>query len=143
MIRRPPRSTRTDTLLPYTTLFRSKPHIGCREHVEIRVAPRADIAEAQPGGEAVESGIRRKRRRMFRPADFPDQRRAGYCLLTGINVGIGCRHAQPFDRTGLQSRLHALSPAFAASIYRCEDTDDFVRPPPGECGKLASAGHIC
>src|SRR3546814_6818733 len=28
MIRRPPRSTRTDTLFPYTTLFRSA---GCRE----------------------------------------------------------------------------------------------------------------
>src|SRR3546814_916277 len=28
MIRRPPRSTRTDTLFPYTTLFRSK--VGCR-----------------------------------------------------------------------------------------------------------------
>src|SRR3546814_8993539 len=29
MIRRPPRSTRTDTLLPYTTLFRSdRPHRG-------------------------------------------------------------------------------------------------------------------
>src|SRR3546814_9120346 len=27
MIRRPPRSTRTDTLLPYTTLFRSMPNI--------------------------------------------------------------------------------------------------------------------
>src|SRR3546814_12537293 len=26
MIRRPPRSTRTDTLLPYTTLFRSRRH---------------------------------------------------------------------------------------------------------------------
>src|SRR3546814_15123448 len=26
MIRRPPRSTRTDTLVPYTTLFRSKAH---------------------------------------------------------------------------------------------------------------------
>src|SRR3546814_5527547 len=26
MIRRPPRSTRTDTLFPYTTLFRSEPH---------------------------------------------------------------------------------------------------------------------
>src|SRR3546814_3149830 len=25
MIRRPPRSTRTDTLVPYTTLFRSRP----------------------------------------------------------------------------------------------------------------------
>src|SRR3546814_1878198 len=29
MIRRPPRSTRTDTLFPYTTLFRSKPR-DCR-----------------------------------------------------------------------------------------------------------------
>src|SRR3546814_3843553 len=28
MIRRPPRSTRTDTLFPYTTLFRS----ACRQH---------------------------------------------------------------------------------------------------------------
>src|SRR3546814_5710080 len=28
MIRRPPRSTRTDTLFPYTTLFRSPIHIG-------------------------------------------------------------------------------------------------------------------
>src|SRR3546814_19749174 len=27
MIRRPPRSTRTDTLFPYTTLFRSHPHL--------------------------------------------------------------------------------------------------------------------
>src|SRR3546814_1394179 len=27
MIRRPPRSTRTDTLFPYTTLFRSPNHI--------------------------------------------------------------------------------------------------------------------
>src|SRR3546814_15855433 len=30
MIRRPPRSTRTDTLFPYTTLFRS-PLIGARQ----------------------------------------------------------------------------------------------------------------
>src|SRR3546814_9807802 len=28
MIRRPPRSTRTDTLFPYTTLFRSQHHHG-------------------------------------------------------------------------------------------------------------------
>src|SRR3546814_17153659 len=28
MIRRPPRSTRTDTLFPYTTLFRSNPPIA-------------------------------------------------------------------------------------------------------------------
>src|SRR3546814_8109713 len=29
MIRRPPRSTRTDTLFPYTTLFRSHQHVLC------------------------------------------------------------------------------------------------------------------
>src|SRR3546814_9230300 len=29
MIRRPPRSTRTDTLFPYTTLFRSSRRAGC------------------------------------------------------------------------------------------------------------------
>src|SRR3546814_12469730 len=29
MIRRPPRSTRTDTLFPYTTLFRSIQHAQC------------------------------------------------------------------------------------------------------------------
>src|SRR3546814_18312936 len=28
MVRRPPRSTRTDTLLPYTTLFRAAQHLG-------------------------------------------------------------------------------------------------------------------
>src|SRR3546814_8738525 len=42
MIRRPPRSTRTDTLLPYTTLFRSHrgvPRSGHRDHD--RLQPRA------------------------------------------------------------------------------------------------------
>src|SRR3546814_12108235 len=34
MIRRPPRSTRTDTLFPYTTLFRSafRAFLACRIH---------------------------------------------------------------------------------------------------------------
>src|SRR3546814_10677600 len=35
MIRRPPRSTRTDTLFPYTTLFRS----ACRDRQEIWSRP--------------------------------------------------------------------------------------------------------
>src|SRR3546814_5373985 len=32
MIRRPPKSTRTDTLFPYTTLFRSQNSIDCMNH---------------------------------------------------------------------------------------------------------------
>src|SRR3546814_11753931 len=54
MIRRPPRSTRTDTLFPYTTLFRSVSLINCppaietllgtvaREHCELPPAPKAE-----------------------------------------------------------------------------------------------------
>src|SRR3546814_9890620 len=37
MIRRPPRSTRTDTLFPYTTLFRSV--VGVREDIAYRAVP--------------------------------------------------------------------------------------------------------
>src|SRR3546814_17135040 len=41
MIRRPPRSTRTDTLFPYTTLFRSHHHHPARRPGDLRaVRPR-------------------------------------------------------------------------------------------------------
>src|SRR3546814_4816425 len=43
MIRRPPRSTRTDTLFPYTTLFRSQaPPDRARDDGYLRPARRAD-----------------------------------------------------------------------------------------------------
>src|SRR3546814_13979000 len=53
MIRRPPRSTRTDTLFPYTTLFRA--HRG--------------FALAQPGDESVVFGAGLWDRRHPRPVD--------------------------------------------------------------------------
>src|SRR3546814_9933954 len=48
MIRRPPRSTRTDTLVPYTTLFRSSIRV---EHFCMRVAAAAglDVAPTKIG----------------------------------------------------------------------------------------------
>src|SRR3546814_5952021 len=46
MIRRPPRSTRTDTLFPYTTLFRSRPGADKGEGAR-RVLGRA----CRPGGQ--------------------------------------------------------------------------------------------
>src|SRR3546814_4643608 len=55
MIRRPPRSTRTDTLFPYTTLFRS-PQPGLRAHME-RGARRA--RGHQLAGEPDPRGTRR------------------------------------------------------------------------------------
>src|SRR3546814_5207445 len=72
MIRRPPRSTRTDTLFPYTTLFRSCAAAGDRGHRAVApragdpcVAPRRHLVSpdhraAQPEP-AVADGLRRRR----------------------------------------------------------------------------------
>src|SRR3546814_8068739 len=47
MIRRPPRSTRTDTLFPYTTLFRSPSRL-CSARLAQRVFRRRPMAGPQP-----------------------------------------------------------------------------------------------
>src|SRR3546814_2509120 len=44
MIRRPPRSTRTDTLFPYTTLFRSAGAVNLFELLEPQTLPRLEDA---------------------------------------------------------------------------------------------------
>src|SRR3546814_10900339 len=68
MIRRPPRSTRTDTLFPYTTLFRSDQRLKClRRSAEIsglilrsaQQSPPLDV-ERLKGQQPVEP-LRRKR----------------------------------------------------------------------------------
>src|SRR3546814_10696673 len=50
MIRQPPRSTRTDTLFPYTTLFRSPPslHDGFRDHRNARGTAYIERAATRP-----------------------------------------------------------------------------------------------
>src|SRR3546814_1967117 len=49
MIRRPPRSTRTDTLFPYTTLFRSRvrvvPQVGVAVEHFLVAAPVVDVID--------------------------------------------------------------------------------------------------
>src|SRR3546814_5193263 len=52
MIRRPPRSTRTDTLFPYTTLFRA-PVLGVDAELHVAAAGvDADLAQHRDGGVA-------------------------------------------------------------------------------------------
>src|SRR3546814_19744893 len=63
MIRRPPRSTRTDTLFPYTTLFRSRlVLLGPQRRVELRRArvlqvPHAPVQAAPGAGPAGEGRV--------------------------------------------------------------------------------------
>src|SRR3546814_9488279 len=65
MIRRPPRSTRTDTLFPYTTLFRS---IGLRHRQGHDEVGRARAGRGQSRGRPVtyaEKAIRHVSRRLL------------------------------------------------------------------------------
>src|SRR3546814_14616779 len=57
MVRRPPRSTRTDTLVPYTTLFRSRPPVRpvggsghLRPHGDHCPRPRGKLAGVRRAG---------------------------------------------------------------------------------------------
>src|SRR3546814_17865483 len=78
MNRRPPRSTRTDTLVPYTTLFRSPPSLE-REIEELRYAGKA---EEGGGGDQRRGGCPGQ-------GGAPDQRRLD--LRQGGNAGGRCR----------------------------------------------------
>src|SRR3546814_7643049 len=51
MIRRPPRSTRTDTLFPYTTLFRSIPgmKVNGMDVLEVRAAAEVAFKHVREG----------------------------------------------------------------------------------------------
>src|SRR3546814_5150317 len=51
MIRRPPRSTRTDTLFPYTTLFRSAQFDGLRRTARVGVMPGVNFQMRGAGGD--------------------------------------------------------------------------------------------
>src|SRR3546814_14862114 len=55
MIRRPPRSTRTDTLFPYTTLFRSNgssaDYHGDQTTVTAQIGSQRAVAQNDPGND--------------------------------------------------------------------------------------------
>src|SRR3546814_1591202 len=84
MIRRPPRSTRTDTLFPYTTLFRSL----ARGRIQLRPPDALGIEENR-------AGPRPHRRQIFRllarrAPDQPARRGAGV-----EHAGLSLAGAEP------------------------------------------------
>src|SRR3546814_2510113 len=76
MIRQPPRSTRTDTLFPYTTLFRSRQGAGAgqadRDHlVRYRVSLSLDALQSRVAGGEGASRPRMARGALKVPFDAP------------------------------------------------------------------------
>src|SRR3546814_9442348 len=71
MIRRPPRSTRTDTLFPYTTLFRSERQLQDRALLgdpcgSRRRGERGGLGGAAARGHGIRGGVRDGQRRAAR-----------------------------------------------------------------------------
>src|SRR3546814_8431591 len=77
MIRRPPRSTRTDTLFPYTTLFRSAEE----HHRAVLPGRRA------PGHSRQQAGARRLRRD---PAERSEEHTSELQSLMRISYAVFC-----------------------------------------------------
>src|SRR3546814_13349719 len=84
MIRRPPRSTRTDTLFPYPTLFRSRYIRRLWQYAET-----AASLTVQPGGA---EGVRDRRRAVPDKESALKQESQPLCYRTRV----------AFDRCGLQ-----------------------------------------
>src|SRR3546814_2340057 len=55
MIRRPPRSTRTDTLFPYTTLFRSS--VGHCSAIVLRLSPMPTLIRNTPSASPLNGAV--------------------------------------------------------------------------------------
>src|SRR3546814_13882935 len=127
MIRRPPRSTRTDTLFPYTTLFRSRPRRGLRvllalddDHRARRIPPRhvagavQQLVERGIGGQVAPHATRTRAAqlvgaiaelpaRLPGPAVAPCPPAAGgdFWPPRGLGPGVDC-HAPPAPPPGRQ-----------------------------------------
>src|SRR3546814_19253625 len=92
MIRRPPRSTRTDTLFPYTTLFRSAPPFRHQPDAELRHPVRRSSPEICAGKPY------RARPRRVEIADRPDGRGLAHAVAAHqgdrLPFGDGAVHAE-------------------------------------------------
>src|SRR3546814_18899489 len=112
MIRRPPRSTRTDTLFPYTTLFRSVAALSrSRERAGRRRTARAREGSPLPGAAmAREPGVR-----LDPPEIFPDRR-------PSVARGRGDRGRRPLAEGAIALR--------DAQLRRRDEPDQLPRHQP-------------
>src|SRR3546814_16507092 len=121
MLRRPPRSTRTDTLFPYTTLFRSAGPFDRRQRHLRRDAATAPGTAAGAGVHGVPRGeVRRKPAlgaRSGKIAGFPSSaavRRPRSCFMSHADIRSAARPdpAQPMvDIAGYVIDAQIASPA--------------------------------
>src|SRR3546814_2902094 len=115
MIRRPPRSTRTDTLFPYTTLFRSRPR-----------RTRLFVPEGRPARHAYGAGGR-KRRRLAQPRRRRRNRRRALPLWR--RAPVAPRRARSEEHTSeLQSLMRISYAVFCLKKKKTNKTNSTKTP---------------
>src|SRR3546814_15028885 len=99
MIRRPPRSTRTDTLFPYTTLFRS--HRGHRRASPSRRADPIDGGVRVQHGHRGVRGERERRHRLDRSEEHTSELQS----LMRISYAVFCLKKKKKHYTKVNSEI--------------------------------------
>src|SRR3546814_20323781 len=129
MIRRPPRSKRTSTLVPSTTLFRSEPLPGALHTLQARVRSHrigavtdtAVMSEADVRAALAGTGLGE--------------------LLAVIVTSHDVGAAKP-DPRGVQAALHALGAAPSEALF-VGDADVAEAAPAAETGRASCGGTVC
>src|SRR3546814_18027624 len=121
MIRRPPRSTRTDTLFPYTTLFRSDRERSVAREVVIRLRDRRVLCAWECCDSCIDQALASlqeiRRTIVDKQVDLADlQDGPLYAVLDAMALGI--RQFLTYEQLLLGAGNPPQHSAFAASIGR-------------------------
>src|SRR3546814_5870280 len=138
MVLRPPRSSRTDTLFPYTTLFRSKTvrrrKDGSLIDISLSVSPVRDANGTVIGASTIARDITERKQAEERQRLLlreMDHRMKNLFALAGSLVGMSVRDAaSPQELASIvQERLSALARAHALTMPKdsAAGSNDSVR----------------
>src|SRR3546814_20409078 len=133
MIRRPPRSTRTDTLLPYTTLFRSARTTGVGDGDGVARRAPGRVSRALPAGGGDESLSVRLGRRSERALPLharPRRALSRPCVGTADGPDRPARRS----RTAAAGRVASGCPAGRIKRHRACTGARGTRSPAVSCG---------
>src|SRR3546814_3603403 len=117
MIRRPPRSTRTDTLFPYTTLFRSHRGMAAQLHPSVRSSPLRARQSAR---------TTRSEEHTYELQSLMRNSYAVFCLKNKIEADYDLVHAQ--STIQVPNRVHQLRTAdIRATLRPCVPAHDILQ----------------
>src|SRR3546814_8043832 len=110
MIRRPPRSTRTDTLFPYTTLFRSRlAECGVAVRHGLRMAENGIIVECRRLDSRIDRGRQEPGRSEEHTSELQSLMRISYavfCLKKEEHTGLNTVCADSHSSAHKNKHLH-------------------------------------